>query len=173
MWSQRWRQRFASLLLFVVQLFAQTQGAPATDVALVNCANTLCPDNAKCGVFKDAAGIEYSVCARCDGTGRDRVAGNACSAITPPPPSADVALVNCANTLCPDNAKCGVFKDAAGIEYSVCGTCDGTGRNRVAGHACSAVTEGSTGGSSAVSTGVSQPPAGAQFLCFTSTKYKY
>ena len=172
MWSQRWRLRFASLLLFVVQSFAQTQVAPATDVALVNCANTLCPDKAKCGVFKDAAGIEYSVCARCDGTGRDRVAGNACSAVTPPP-SADVALVNCANTLCPDKAKCGVFKDAAGIEYSECGTCDGTERERLWYNACTTVTEGSTGGTSAVSTGVSQPPAGIQFLCFTSTKYKY
>jgi hypothetical protein len=170
MWSQRWRLRFASLLLFVVQSLAQTQ-RPSTDVALVNCANKLC-EEAKCGVFKDDAGIEYSVCARCDGTGRDRVAGNACSAVTPPP-SADVALVHCANTLCPDKAKCAEFKDAAGTEYTVCGTCDGTARERLAGHACTTVTEGSTGGSSAVSTGGSQPPAGTQFICFTSTKYKY
>jgi hypothetical protein len=161
----------ASLLLFVVQSFAQTQGAPATDVALVYCDNTLCPDKTKCGVFKNAAGIEYSVCGTCDGTGRNRVAGNACSAFIPPPPSADVAVVNCTNTLCPDKAECRVFKDAAGVHYSECLKCDGSGRERVQGNSCT--TEGSTGGSSAVSTGGSQPPAGTQFVCFTSTEYKY
>ena len=58
----------------------------------------------------------------------------------PTAPDVEVEIAICYNPACPTKSKCRALQSAEGAEFSVCGICDGSGRERVDGNTCNTVT---------------------------------